>query len=323
MNATRPRSLPALLAVVLLGWLAGCATPPQTLQLRQSPPTGLPPRVELSHTPFFPQTRYQCGPAALATVIGRPEDPASQPGALVEEVYVPALEGSLQAELQTAASRRGLLAVELDGRLDSLLRELAAGNPVLVLQNLGFGFWPFWHYAVVIGYDLQAQRLILRSGEEKRLQRGFSLFEKTWRRAGRWALVVTPPGRLPATAQREALLPALLLLDRNAPADAALAAWRQASRRWSGDFDMCYGLGNAAWRAGDAAGAVAAFTCAVEAAPRRAEAWNNLAHARLRVGDRSGARAAIERALRLAPGQAAVRDSYREITGSDPSGPQR
>ena len=31
--------------------------------------------------------------------------------------------------------------------------QVAAGSPVLVLQQLGVGPWPAWHYAVVIGYD--------------------------------------------------------------------------------------------------------------------------------------------------------------------------
>ncbi len=310
--AIRSRSGRWLLALVLL-LLSACATPPQTLELRRSPPGDLPPRVELSDTPFHPQTRYQCGPAALATVINRLQSPPVDPESLVPEVYVPALEGSLQSEIQSAASRRGLLAVVPDGRLDALLRELAAGNPVLVMQNLGFGVWPFWHYAVVIGYDLPAQRLLLRSGEERRLERGFSLFEKTWRRAGHWALVVTPPERLPATADREAVIHALLLLDRNAPASAALAGWRQAAGRWPGDFELLYGLGNAAWRAGDRRAAASAFEQAVEASPQRAEAWNNLAYARLELGNRKGAVAAIERALRLAPDNPEIRASYREI----------
>jgi hypothetical protein len=36
------------------------------------------------------------------------------------------------------------------------LREVAAGNPVLVLQNLSFAWAPVWHYAVVMGYDADA-----------------------------------------------------------------------------------------------------------------------------------------------------------------------
>jgi hypothetical protein len=52
-----------LLLALLLG---GCASfLPPTAALRDGLPQGLPPRVELTRVPFFPQEEYQCGPAAL------------------------------------------------------------------------------------------------------------------------------------------------------------------------------------------------------------------------------------------------------------------
>ena len=51
----------------------GCASTPQTNELlatRGGPKHS----VELTDVPFFPQMAYQCGPAALATVLGSAED---------------------------------------------------------------------------------------------------------------------------------------------------------------------------------------------------------------------------------------------------------
>jgi len=42
---------------------------PQTAELRRALPQGLPERTELREVPFFPQEEFQCGPAALATVL--------------------------------------------------------------------------------------------------------------------------------------------------------------------------------------------------------------------------------------------------------------
>ena len=75
------------------------------------------------------------------------------PGELIPQVYLPAREGSLQAEIVAATCRRGLLAPPVEPALDALLAEIAAGHPVLVLQNLGLNWLPRWHYAVAIGYD--------------------------------------------------------------------------------------------------------------------------------------------------------------------------
>lgn len=300
--------------ISLLLWLAGCATTPQTLELRRSPPTAIPSALELSAVPFYSQTRYQCGPAALATVMqtaGR-EVPPEQ---LIEQVYTPELNGSLQKDILTAASRNGLLAIRLPPRLSVLFAELAAGHPVLVLQNLGFGFYPYWHYAVLVGYDLPQQQVVLRSGRVARLQRGFSVFERTWRRADHWAITVTQPDDLPLMASREAAVEALIRLDRNADADAAYRAYNRASQRWPEDALLWFGLGNAAFRLGRHGEARDAFTRAVKLKPQSAEIWNNLAYAERALGNHAEAVAAIEKALFLRPNAPEVRDSYREITG--------
>ena len=57
--------------------------------------------VELTTVPFFPQEEYQCGPAALATVLtwtGVNVTPAE----LAPQVYLPERQGSLQLEIGRA-----------------------------------------------------------------------------------------------------------------------------------------------------------------------------------------------------------------------------
>ncbi len=63
-----------------------------------------------------------------------------------------------------AARRHGRVAYVISSP-EELLVEVAAGNPVIVLQNLGLSWVPVWHYAVVIGYDGDADMVTLHSGE--------------------------------------------------------------------------------------------------------------------------------------------------------------
>ena len=52
---------------ILFAWalLAGCAQlVPQTIALRSAWPADVPQMAELRTVPFFPQSEYQCGPAA-------------------------------------------------------------------------------------------------------------------------------------------------------------------------------------------------------------------------------------------------------------------
>ena len=112
--------------------------------LKLNTPDDLPPAVELSQTPFFPQTEHQCGPAALATVL-QPHHVDVSPQTLSSQLYIPAREGSLQVEMAVTARRYGMLPYPLNPEFADLLAEIAAGHPVLVLQNLRFDWWPQWH----------------------------------------------------------------------------------------------------------------------------------------------------------------------------------
>ena len=70
-----------------------------------------------------------------------------------------------------------MLAYPLRDSLADLLREVAHGNPVIVFQNLGTRWLPRWHFAVVVGYDLQASKVILRSGTTERWRTTLATFE--------------------------------------------------------------------------------------------------------------------------------------------------
>ena len=260
--------------IFLLG-LAGCATP-QLQALVGSPPTGIPQRAELDAVPFYSQKDYQCGPAALAMVLGAGGQ-AIEPEALRPQVYLPDRHGSLQIEMLAAARRNGFVAIELAPNLSDLLGEIAAGNPVVVLQNLALDWYPAWHYAVAIGYDLKAQRISLRSGAERRLQMPLDTFEHTWRRSGYWAMLALPPRRPPASVPAGDYLRAVARLEKTGPAASAREAYESALERWPDDLTALIGLGNTAHRAGDLEAAERAFRRATLVHPRSAAAHNNLA----------------------------------------------
>ncbi|MEY6433868.1 PA2778 family cysteine peptidase, partial [Thioalkalicoccus limnaeus] len=164
--------------------VTGCARTP--LISEHLPDRDAPSNVELHEVAFFPQDDFQCGPAALATVLAW-SGQAVTPEELVPRVYLPARQGSLQPEIRATARYYDRLAYELDPRLTALLTELAAGHPVLVLQNLGIWRWPVWHYAVVVGFDAERQQVILRSGTTERQVLSARRFLMSWARADAWA----------------------------------------------------------------------------------------------------------------------------------------
>jgi hypothetical protein len=296
--------------VVLASLLAGCATPPMTSALLAQPPDTHPVRAEHAHVPFFPQDEYQCGPAALATVLVAAGANVTV-DALVPQVFLPARAGSLQAEMVATARRYGHLAVVLPPKLDAVLAEVAAGRPVVVLQNLSLPVLPRWHYAVVVGFDLADGDVVLRSGTTSRLVLPLSVFERTWARSGHWAMAVTAPGDLPASPDSAALLAAAVALER-VDARSAGAAYEALTVRDPALYGAWFGLGNVRHATGDTAGALWAFERATQLDPAAADAWNNLALVRLAAGRLDEARDAAERAVALGGPRIS---RYRETLG--------
>ena len=273
-RSAEARRATAWLAVLLTLFLAGCAT--QTRTLLQGGGSGLPRQAELTSTPFHPQERFQCGPAALAMALNA-AGVRIAPEVLVPQVYVPHREGSLPPEMLAAARRNGAVALNLQPRLDILLAEIAAGNPVIVLQNLSLPAFPLWHYAVAIGYDLDNENIILRSGTTERLVMPLSTFENTWARSGYWSMVALPPGKIPATADEVSMAGSLVAFEKPAGPLLARQAYEHAVQRWPRNHTLLMGLGNAAYASGDLAGAESAFRKASEVSPGDAAALNNLA----------------------------------------------
>ena len=302
------------LAGVLLPGLVilGCSNAPQTRALLQQPPGQLPAATELESTPFNPQQRYQCGPAALATVMQTHAIEVS-PEVLVDAMYIPALQGSLPEEITATARRYGLLAYRLQPSIPDLLAEIAQGNPVLVYQNLGLSWLPKWHFAVVVGYSLPDNELVLRSGTTRRWRTTLSSFEQTWSRGDYWALVILPPGDTPATARLPDYLRAARELEQTAGSKQALPAYRAATVRWPDEPLPWLALGNNLYVRNDYAVAEQAFRQATRVAAHQPEGWNNLAYALLKNGCPQRALQAAHCAVHLAGDDPRYLESLNEI----------
>ena len=304
------RRLAGVLIFVLL--LSGCASAWQTETLRTDPPRDLPPLQELTQTPFYPQQQYQCGPAALATVLNY-HAVGVTPQELVPLVYLPERQGSLQIEIIAAARHHGMLTYQLRPDMAGLLTEVASGHPVLVMQNLSFGWLPMWHYAVVVGYDLANEELVLRSGTTRRWITSLAAFERTWARANYWALVILPPDQIPATAEPLRYLNAAIELEQTNQREAAYQAYQAAAGRWADWSQIWLALGNATYQRQEYYESTEAFLNATRIQPTNVTGWNNLAYALQELGCPQQASRAIDCAFAQAPEDKNIQDSREEI----------
>jgi hypothetical protein len=294
--------------------LSGCASLwPQTAALREALPQGLPERVELTAVPFFPQVEYQCGPAALATLLVSSGVKVA-PDDLVSQVYLPERKGSLQIEMLAAARRYGLVSYELAPRYEDVMREIAAGTPVILLQNLSLG--DGWHYAVAIGYDYETGELILRSGEDERKVLPFTVNEMVWKRSGYWAMVAVPPDRIPVTADEARWLSSIAALERVGTGGKAAAriAYGSFLKRWPANLGAAIGLANTHHALGELREAEAVLRGAARRAPDSVVVLNNLAQTLSDQGRDEEALPLIERAAAAGgPFSAAVQQTRQTV----------
>ncbi len=311
-----PGALSAALAICLC-LLAACAG--QYDQSPSAPAGDIPPRHLITGLPLHPQVEDQCGPASLATMLsvrGVQVDPESLRGKL----YVPDKEGALTTEMVARARRFGLLVYPLEPELRPVLEEVAAGNPVLVMQNLALDWLPRWHFSVVIGFDRVREVVIIRSGDERAQEVPFDLFVKTWDRADRWAVVIVAPRDLPATAREHAFIRAANDLEQVGELDAALAAYLAAAVAWPDSDGARFGAGNVAYALGRYAQSVEWFAEFIAMRPTSAAGWNNMAYSLRQLDCDAAAYAAARCAVRLDPANDGLRESAASFEPARESG---
>jgi len=312
---SRFRALP-IAATVLL---AACATRPPVLAPAQLDPAS-PAQVELASTPFIAQERYQCGPASLAMLLQQSGVDVSADD-LVAQVYLPERKGSLQAEMLASGRRYQRIPYPIDPSIAALTAELQADRPVLILQNLGLQSSPVWHYAVVIGYSLEDDLLILRSGtHERQLMPGW-LFMRTWRGAAYWGMVVLRPGELPAHPDRHRYLSAVAAAEGRVEPRALLAAYEAALSQWPDDPVARFGRANALQAIGRLDEAQTAYRQLIADDPSNVAALNNLAEVYISSGCFERARETINKALELTDATNVLRPVLLDTLARSKTGP--
>lgn len=284
--------------LIYLLWLTGCAATPQSDGLTQKISASFATPTELTQTPFFPQKEYQCGPAALATVL-QAQGVNVTPDELKDEVYLPQRKGSLQIEMITATRRHDLLPYVLRPELAEVLSEINAGRPVLVLQNEGVSWYPQWHYAVIIGYNLQEGKLILRSGTIKRYVMSMYTFERTWQRSQYWSMVTLKPGEMPTRPDEWHYLQAIVGFEQTRNWPLLDTLYRTGLQQWPASRDLHMGYGNVLYLQHRRRAAAEQYQSVLQHFPEFAPAHNNLAMVLAELGQFSLALSHVQRAIEL------------------------
>ncbi len=214
----------ALLAIALATSVAGCAD-------RAAPRiSGLPDRVELTAVPFYRGEADAGAPTALAALL-RQRGVSVTPGMVAPALGLEAQGNALGESIAEAARRYGFVVYPMEDQFQALLAEVAAGNPILVRYRSGGRLWGSPRYALLVGYDRFKSLVVLRSGEQRREPMPFADFISAWREDGAWAVLVQPPGQLPARVNEARWRQAAARLGQAGQEDAARQALAALTRR--------------------------------------------------------------------------------------------
>ncbi len=305
----------SLLAGLLLG-LTACQTPPQTKQLLAAPPAIAGQHV-IAQVPFYPQQAFFCGPTTLAEVANF-HGLNTSPEHIAPNTFTPALEGTLQIEMAAATRQLGMLAYQQRGTMSQLLSLVSDNIPVIVLQNNSISWLPQWHYAVVVGYDINSREMILHTGVTEAHRLNFSTFERTWQRANYWLLAMLPPELASTQLDPFVYTKACQDLINTSQTDAGIAALITATRQWP-DYWLPYFLLGNHYFASKPLEAADWFKQGLPHARQQVAYLNNYAVLLNELGCKNKAKALIEIALLLVPKDSNLLDSQQQILSDQQS----
>ena len=189
------------------------------------------------------QTAYQCGPAALGSVLhywGRNEDADTIGSAL----YRPGTLGVLNFTLATYAKDLGFWAEMPQADEPDLKEWIRRGIPPIVMLDTGALWARNYHFVVLRGFNDREQIYYANTGQPDTQAIPYAELRKRWGSPGKWCLIVCPARRVrwEGDAARDREL--AFFLERSG--DLALAGhWYRASLRKDPDNDIAkFDLGN-------------------------------------------------------------------------------
>lgn len=286
-----------LLWVALLALVSCASTTRQTDKLvRENTGT---PKVLLGDIALIEQQRNHCGPATLTMAIHRAGGPASL-SEVTQSAFTTEGEGTFQADMLSTARRNRLLTIPITSMKD-LLREVSAGRPVIVFQNLGFSWLPQWHYALVVGHDLSGPDVYLHTGNQSFEKTDMRFFERSWKLGKWWGLLVLAPGELSVTANDRAHVQAAAHLEGLGFKREALTSYQAVLGKWPQSLPALIGLANVEYHRKNYAASETHLKRATKFHPLASIAWHNLAFAQAALGKMKEARMSAAKAIESAP----------------------
>ncbi len=183
-----------------------------------------------------------------------------------------------------------------------------------MLLNLGVSFAPTWHYAVVVGYSAETEKVLLRSGHNRLQMLPLRDFARSWAYSRQWFMTAQAPGNIPVDVAPAAYLSAVTGLERAGQWQSAMMAYDASADQWPDNWLVWMGRANLHYQLERFAEAERDYRRALSLAPQHPAAHHNLAWALLRQGRRSEAEVYARQAAGLSSA-AVYQSALAELRG--------
>ncbi|NLN74797.1 MAG: hypothetical protein GX139_00600 [Armatimonadetes bacterium] len=150
--------------------------------------------VKLERIPRIKQLNNYCGPATMTSVLQYFGENITQQD-IGAEIYDSVGGSTHGADMLFYAKNKGYAAYSWNSGIDDAKHKLAAGFPVLVLQQNSLRDTS-GHFRVLTGYDdAECKFFVTDSYYDDITELSYELCEKLWKPKGYWALLVAPADR--------------------------------------------------------------------------------------------------------------------------------
>jgi tetratricopeptide (TPR) repeat protein len=261
--------------------VAGCAS----LSHRVTPPAS-PSSAEsiyLEQLPPIAQRAYQCGPAALESVLRYWEQPVDA-DELRQALITPGARGVLNFALANYPRTRGVWTEVHQADQDALRTWLEQGIPPIVMLRVGPWGAPVYHFIVVRGLNDRDGIYYANVGDAAPHAIRYETFQRRWQDAGYWCLIVVPAERVDwdLTAAQAGEL--ALLLEQTGRLELAERWYRTALKDEPGNQALRFNLANVHLRARNWDAATTIYRELLRESPQWGQVSNNLAWIALEEG---------------------------------------
>ncbi len=257
-------------------FLSGCAT---SFTSRIHPPTinRTNESFYLENVPTVAQKAYQCGPAALESVLrywGSPADADS----IGKALYKSNTHGVFNFTLAQYTKSLGFWSeIHEDFTVENLKQWIRKGIPAIVMLDTGTLWARTYHFVVLKGFDDHLRIFYANTGVPETQSIDYGEFEQRWKKADVWSLIVSPLEKVDWELDEKQSIEIALLFEKKRDLAQAERWLESALRKNPNSLTAKFNLANVYGKSDRSGKAKVIYQELLDQNPSRTEISNNLA----------------------------------------------